>query len=58
MDYNSQLEQLASREGMPQGIAKTNIYGSKFAEGENKDLREIFRSALLLCLGRLSLCTF
>lgn len=57
LDYNTQLEQLACQEGMPKGIAKTNIYGTKFAEGESKDLREIFRSAFLPGLHRLSLYT-
>lgn len=42
LDYNSQLERLATVQGMPQGLAKTNVYGGKYGEG-GKDMRELFR---------------
>ena len=46
LDYNTQLEELAKQEGVPKGLAKTNIYGGKYQEGD-KDMREIFRSGLI-----------
>ena len=42
LDYNSQLEQLAQQPNVPKGLARTNIYGGKYTEGD-KDLRELFR---------------
>ena len=41
LDYNNQLEQFAQQPNVPKGLARTNIYGGKYADA-SKDLRSLF----------------
>lgn len=42
LDFNNQLERLSQQPNMPKGLARANVYGGKYKEGD-KDLRELFR---------------